>query len=92
MVGDDAEWHSSVLYYVYQLLGWFAFTVWSISFYPQVILNYRRKRFILFGTHEASSAVQQFHRLSRFTGCLSSHRTRDEVLKGSQAPTTFNLI
>jgi cystinosin len=30
---------------VYQILGWFAFTVWSISFYPQVILNYRRKRF-----------------------------------------------
>jgi cystinosin len=29
---------------VYQLLGWLAFTAWSISFWPQVLLNYRRKR------------------------------------------------
>jgi cystinosin len=43
MVEDDAAWHSTVLYYLYQSLGWFAFTVWSVSFYPQVILNYRRK-------------------------------------------------
>ncbi|CAM6117008.1 unnamed protein product [Calypogeia fissa] len=43
MVGDDAEWHSSALYYLYLSLGWFAFIVWSISFYPQVILNYKRK-------------------------------------------------
>lgn len=25
-------------------MGWTAFVTWSISFYPQVFLNYRRKR------------------------------------------------
>ncbi|KAH7282396.1 hypothetical protein KP509_35G028900 [Ceratopteris richardii] len=39
----DAEWNSSSLYVLYQVIGWFAFTVWSVSFYPQVILNFRRK-------------------------------------------------
>ncbi|EFJ05760.1 hypothetical protein SELMODRAFT_136631 [Selaginella moellendorffii] len=38
-----ASWHSSALAVIYQILGWFAFTVWSISFYPQVLLNFRRK-------------------------------------------------
>ncbi|EFJ05759.1 hypothetical protein SELMODRAFT_187249 [Selaginella moellendorffii] len=38
-----ASWSSSSLSAIYQILGWFAFAVWSISFYPQVLLNYRRK-------------------------------------------------
>ncbi|KAG0625405.1 hypothetical protein M758_2G052300 [Ceratodon purpureus] len=42
-MGDDPGWHSGAAYIVYQALGWFAFTAWSISFWPQVILNYRRK-------------------------------------------------
>lgn len=28
---------------LYEVLGWVAFVAWSISFYPQVILNFRRK-------------------------------------------------
>ncbi|KAJ7527814.1 hypothetical protein O6H91_16G072500 [Diphasiastrum complanatum] len=39
----QASWHSIYLEVVYLALGWFAFAVWSTSFYPQVILNYRRK-------------------------------------------------
>ncbi|KAJ7296551.1 hypothetical protein O6H91_Y116800 [Diphasiastrum complanatum] len=35
----QASWHS-----IYLEVGWFAFVVWSTSFYPQVILNYHRKR------------------------------------------------
>lgn len=42
-MGDEPGWHSGTAYVIYQLLGWLAFTVWSISFWPQVILNYRRK-------------------------------------------------
>jgi len=42
-MGDGPGWHTEAWYVAYQTLGWFAFTVWSISFYPQVILNYRRK-------------------------------------------------
>jgi hypothetical protein len=26
--------------------GWIYFTAWSISFYPQIVLNYQRKRFV----------------------------------------------
>lgn len=38
-----ASWNSVYLEILYQVLGWFAFGVWSISFYPQVFLNFRRK-------------------------------------------------
>ncbi|KAK9090222.1 hypothetical protein Sjap_023399 [Stephania japonica] len=38
-----SSWHSLPLQISYQVLGWLAFFAWSFSFYPQVILNYRRK-------------------------------------------------
>ncbi|CAJ2669707.1 unnamed protein product [Trifolium pratense] len=44
-----ASWNSVSLEVTYEILGWFAFIAWSISFYPQVILNFRRK----------SSAIQK---------------------------------
>lgn len=48
---DMASWNSVPLEIAYQILGWTAFLSWSCSFYPQVILNFRRKRFFvpLFG-------------------------------------------
>ncbi|KAG6490649.1 cystinosin homolog [Zingiber officinale] len=38
-----ASWNSLPLDVTYQIFGWIAFVSWSISFYPQVILNFRRK-------------------------------------------------
>ncbi|GFP94085.1 cystinosin homolog [Phtheirospermum japonicum] len=38
-----ASWNSAQLEVLYNVLGWVAFASWSISFYPQVILNFRRK-------------------------------------------------
>ncbi|TKY58868.1 Cystinosin-like protein [Spatholobus suberectus] len=38
-----ASWNSAPLHVSFEVLGWFAFACWSISFYPQVILNFRRK-------------------------------------------------
>ncbi|XP_008796054.2 cystinosin homolog [Phoenix dactylifera] len=38
-----ASWNSIHLEVTYEVLGWIAFVSWSFSFYPQVILNYRRK-------------------------------------------------
>ncbi|KAA8530149.1 hypothetical protein F0562_004858 [Nyssa sinensis] len=38
-----ASWNSVSLEILYNVLGWVAFFSWSISFYPQVILNFRRK-------------------------------------------------
>lgn len=40
-----ASWNSIPLEVTYEVLGWFAFFSWSISFYPQVFLNFRRKRY-----------------------------------------------
>ncbi|XP_043710790.1 cystinosin homolog [Telopea speciosissima] len=37
------SWKSHSLKIAYNLFGWIAFFSWSFSFYPQVILNYRRK-------------------------------------------------
>ncbi|PON44042.1 Lysosomal cystine transporter [Parasponia andersonii] len=38
-----ASWNSIPLEITYEVLGWIAFLAWSISFYPQVIMNFRRK-------------------------------------------------
>ncbi|XP_057983988.1 cystinosin homolog [Malania oleifera] len=38
-----ASWNSIPLEIAYQVLGWIAFVSWSISFYPQLIMNFRRK-------------------------------------------------
>ncbi|KAF2604017.1 hypothetical protein F2Q70_00027397 [Brassica cretica] len=38
-----ASWNSIPLEISYEVVGWIAFTSWSISFYPQLILNFRRK-------------------------------------------------
>jgi hypothetical protein len=41
---EMASWNSIPLEITYEVLGWTAFLSWSISFYPQVILNFQRKR------------------------------------------------
>ncbi|OAY25609.1 hypothetical protein MANES_17G108300v8 [Manihot esculenta] len=41
-----ASWNSVPLQITYETFGWIAFFSWSISFYPQVILNFRRKRVV----------------------------------------------
>ncbi|CAI9758549.1 unnamed protein product [Fraxinus pennsylvanica] len=38
-----ASWNSSYMEVLYYVLGWIAFCAWAICFYPQVILNFRRK-------------------------------------------------
>lgn len=38
-----ASWNSIPLEITYETFGWIAFFSWSISFYPQVIMNFRRK-------------------------------------------------
>ncbi|CDP16643.1 unnamed protein product [Coffea canephora] len=43
MAGQGSSWNSTPLQVLHALLGWIAFASWSISFYPQVILNFRRK-------------------------------------------------
>ena len=30
------------------VVGWVYFVAWSVSFYPQVVLNFTRKRFAVF--------------------------------------------
>ncbi|KAJ0433183.1 putative lysosomal cystine transporter [Helianthus annuus] len=38
-----SSWNSTGLEVLSNVFGWIAFVAWSISFYPQVVLNYRRK-------------------------------------------------
>ncbi|XP_054431857.1 cystinosin isoform X2 [Pteronotus mesoamericanus] len=35
--------HSNVINIINQVIGWIYFTAWSVSFYPQVIMNWKRK-------------------------------------------------
>lgn len=36
--------HSNIISIINQVIGWIYFVAWSVSFYPQVIKNWRRKR------------------------------------------------
>jgi len=36
--------HSIIVKYVDEVIGWIYFLAWSISFYPQLFENWRRKR------------------------------------------------
>lgn len=36
--------HSVILAVFSDVVGWIYFVAWSISFYPQIVTNYRRKR------------------------------------------------
>ncbi|KAI7756602.1 hypothetical protein M8C21_032373 [Ambrosia artemisiifolia] len=38
-----SSWNSTEMEVISSVFGWIAFCSWSISFYPQVILNYKRK-------------------------------------------------
>ncbi|KAK4282293.1 hypothetical protein QN277_013689 [Acacia crassicarpa] len=41
-----ASWNSIPLQLLYQVLGWLTFVCWGIACYPQIILNFRRKRVV----------------------------------------------
>lgn len=45
-----ASWNSIPLEISYEIVGWIAFASWSISFYPQLILNFRRRRYLYIST------------------------------------------
>ncbi|WZZ53844.1 hypothetical protein YC2023_053951 [Brassica napus] len=38
-----ASWNSIPLEILYEIVGWITFASWSISFYPQLLLNFKRK-------------------------------------------------
>ncbi|XP_074286639.1 cystinosin homolog [Silene latifolia] len=42
------EWNSFAMEMTYEIFGWIAFFSWSSSFYPQLILNFRRKSVVGF--------------------------------------------
>ncbi|KAF3334246.1 cystinosin [Carex littledalei] len=42
------SWNSIYLEVAYSVLGWISFFSWSLCFYPQVLLNYRRKSVVGF--------------------------------------------
>jgi hypothetical protein len=39
------------------ITGWIYFFAWSISFYPQIFLNYRRKRYFFFFINKLALTV-----------------------------------
>ncbi|CAN4116509.1 unnamed protein product [Withania somnifera] len=62
-----ASWNSIPLEVLYNTLGWIAFFSWSVSFYPQLILNFRRKsvvglNFDFVVLNLTNSAVQKQYR------------------------------
>ena len=55
-----ASWNSIPLEITYQVLGWTGFTSWTIGFYPQVILNFRQKRYYFY-KYKVSTIVLQVY-------------------------------
>jgi hypothetical protein len=36
--------HDEAVYHISAVIGWIYFVAWSVSFYPQIYENWRRKR------------------------------------------------
>lgn len=54
----ETSWNSDILKVEYSVFGWIAFVAWSTSFYPQLFMNFSRKRYSIF------SLISLFYLLS----------------------------
>ena len=45
-------YHSKPLDIFSQVIGWIYFAAWSVSFYPQVYLNWKRKRYYYYNIYD----------------------------------------
>lgn len=59
----ETSWNSDILKVEYSVFGWIAFVAWSTSFYPQLFMNFSRKRYSIF------SLISLFYLLSWKQDC-----------------------
>ncbi|XP_054802173.1 cystinosin homolog [Prosopis cineraria] len=92
-----ASWNSVPLELAYQALGWFAFSCWSISFYPQVFLNFRRKSvvglnfdFVLLNLTKHSSYL--IHNASMYFSSAVQKQYIEEYGSGEMLPVAANDV
>ncbi|XP_054786475.1 cystinosin homolog isoform X2 [Prosopis cineraria] len=92
-----ASWNSVPLHVSYEVLGWLTFICWSISFYPQVILNYRRKSvvglnfdFVLFNLTKHSSYL--FYNASLFFSPAVQKQYRNKFGQKEMIPVAANDV
>lgn len=61
---------SSPLIVVSEVVGWIYFAAWSVSFYPQIIINFRRRSVVGYSFDYASLNVVGFVMYSAFNCAL----------------------
>lgn len=92
-----SSWNSVPLHVSYEALGWFAFVCWSISFWPQVILNFRRKSvvglnfdFVLLNLTKHTSYL--IYNTSLFFSSTIQQQYRDKYGKKEMIPVAANDV
>ncbi|XP_015065180.1 cystinosin homolog isoform X1 [Solanum pennellii] len=92
-----ASWNSVPLEVLYNVLGWIAFVSWSISFYPQVILNFRRKSvvglnfdFVVLNLTKHSSYL--IYNASMFFSCAVQRQYHYRYGKNEMIPVAANDV
>ncbi|CAA6659642.1 unnamed protein product [Spirodela intermedia] len=82
---------------LYQTLGWIAFVCWSLSFYPQVLLNYRRKSvvglnfdFLVLNLTKHSSYL--IYNASLFFSSTIQRQYREKYGSGEMIPVAANDV
>ncbi|KAJ4957548.1 hypothetical protein NE237_024659 [Protea cynaroides] len=91
------SWKSHPLEIAYNIFGWIAFISWSISFYPQVILNYRRKsvvglsfNFLVLNLTKHSSYL--IYNASLFFSHVVQRQYRNKYGHGEMIPVAANDV
>ncbi|KAH6775816.1 PQ-loop repeat family protein / transmembrane family protein [Perilla frutescens var. hirtella] len=82
---------------LYNVLGWLAFASWSISFYPQVILNFRQKSvvglnfdFVVLNLTKHSSYL--IYNASLFFSSTVQHQYREKFGLDEMIPLAANDV
>ncbi|XP_054803196.1 cystinosin homolog [Prosopis cineraria] len=92
-----ASWNSGPLQVTYQVLGWSSFFCWSVAFYPQVILNLRRRSvvglnfdFALFNLTKHSSYL--IYNASMYFSSVIQKQYFEEYGYGEMIPVAVNDV
>ncbi|CAL5370199.1 unnamed protein product [Camellia sinensis] len=68
-----ASWNSVQLEVLSNVLGWSAFVAWSISFYPQIIMNFRRKSSVVQDQYRQKYGLHQMIPVAANDVAFSTH-------------------
>ncbi|CAH2107042.1 unnamed protein product [Euphydryas editha] len=83
--------HSNAIYVISYIMGWIYFVAWSVSFYPQIYINYKRKSVVGLNFDFLALNIMGFTMYSLFNcGLYFSKAIQDEYF--TRHPRSLNPV